>query len=83
MTPTDQNSTPEQPVAIRRTGRRRVSTTAVPGSDPDPQSTAGRTPERATEDTDVAWGDARSNGPSTGSGENDERLRLDKPPHWQ
>lgn len=73
-------------VEIKRTGRRRVSTSAVPGSDPDPQSATGR-PERAAEDTDLAWGQVGAVPPagrdSAARGENDERLKLDKPPHWQ
>lgn len=48
---------------------------AAPGTDPAPQSGQGApAPQRAAEDTDVAW-----NG---GTDSNDERLRQDVPPHW-
>ncbi|WP_159084861.1 hypothetical protein [Planctomonas deserti] len=51
----------------------------MPGSDPTPQrEVPGAAPVRASEDTDQAWGDR----PASGSGENDERLRRDVPPHW-
>ncbi len=59
MPPSDEaegQATGEQ--SVRR--HRRVSTRAVPGSDPNPQ------PEPARHS----------------SGENDERLKADKPPHW-
>ncbi|GAA2231202.1 hypothetical protein N1031_07540 [Herbiconiux moechotypicola] len=73
---------------VRKSGRRRVSTDAVPGSDPTPQAGEG-SPVRATEDTDAAWGGAagrpRASGASGAAGrpsENDERLKRDVPPHW-
>jgi hypothetical protein len=66
-------------VAVRKTGRRRVSTDPVPGSDPTPQATPEGAPVRASEDTDEAWGDRA---PGSSSGPNDERLKRDVPPHW-
>lgn len=33
-------------------------------------------PDRATEDTDAAWGEREGDG-------NDERLHRDRPPHWE
>lgn len=39
-----------------------------------------RRDETAFEDTDLAWGDARS--PEAAGSGNDRRLRDDKPPHW-
>jgi len=51
---------------------RRVQTPPAPGSDPTPQ-----VPERvevASEDASTSWGDR--------GGENDDRLRQDKPPHY-
>jgi len=48
-----------------RRARRRVTTTAPPGSDPAPaRAPLTAEPERH------------------GSGENDDRLRADKPPHY-
>jgi hypothetical protein len=44
----------------RRRKHRRVTTKAVPGTDPEPQKEP----------------------PRHEGGENDERLRQDKPPHW-
>jgi hypothetical protein len=44
----------------RRRKHRRVTTKAVPGTDPEPQKEP----------------------PRHRGGENDERLRQDKPPHW-
>ncbi|MCS5714658.1 hypothetical protein NVV95_08845 [Herbiconiux sp. CPCC 205716] len=72
---------------VKKVGRRRVATSAVPGSDPTPQTGPDGQPVRAAEDTDQAWGVApRTNGggASGASGEqpNDERLRRDVPPHW-
>ncbi|MFB2554835.1 hypothetical protein [Herbiconiux liangxiaofengii] len=68
------------PPGIRRTGRRRVSTTAAPGSDPTPQALPERAPVRAAEDTDESWGDRPAAAGS--SGPNDDRLKRDVPPHW-
>jgi hypothetical protein len=48
---------PDEP---RRRKHRRVTTKAVPGTDPEPQKEP----------------------PRHEGGENDERLRQDKPPHW-
>jgi high-mobility group nucleosome-binding domain-containing protein 2 len=62
---------------VKRTGRRRVSTDAVPGSDPAPQRADGSPVERAGEDDDRSWG-----GSPKPDDKNDERLKLDKPPHW-
>lgn len=65
----------------RKRGPRRARTEPVPGSDPTPQrEVPGAAPVRASEDTDQAWGDRPASG--GGSGENDERLRRDVPPHW-
>jgi hypothetical protein len=50
----------EHPEEPRRRKHRRVTTKAVPGTDPEPQKEPPRHP----------------------GGENDERLRQDKPPHW-
>jgi hypothetical protein len=66
-------------MSVRRTGRRRVSTDPVPGSDPTPQGAPEGTPVRAAEDTDESWGD-RPDGATAGP--NDERLKRDVPPHW-
>ncbi|QJU52624.1 hypothetical protein SCB71_04540 [Herbiconiux sp. KACC 21604] len=68
---------------VRKTGRRRVSTDAVPGSDPAPQTAlpaSSPEPTRAAEDTDEAWGakPPRASAP----GPNDARLLRDVPPHW-
>ncbi|WP_368497080.1 hypothetical protein [Herbiconiux sp. A18JL235] len=71
---------------VKKTGRRRVSTDAVAGSDPTPQTAPpGSTtaPTRAAEDTDEAWGAAPAASPARASeGPNDDRLRRDVPPHW-
>ncbi|WP_435080049.1 hypothetical protein [Clavibacter michiganensis] len=49
----------------------------MPGSDPTPQA-APRVPAvPAAEDAPQGWGDA-----PTASDANDDRLRLDRPPHW-
>ncbi|WP_066044107.1 hypothetical protein [Herbiconiux solani] len=64
-------------VEVKRTGRRRVSTEPVAGSDPTPQDVPDVTPVRAAEDRD----DVPASSPAT-RGENDDRLRQDKPPHW-
>jgi hypothetical protein len=65
-------------IPVRRTGRRRVTTDAVAGSDPTPQRADGSAVEKADEDTDASWG-----APSPrGSDRNDDRLKLEKPPHW-
>ena len=70
------SATPVPPV--RRTGRRRVTTDAAAGSDPTPQRADGSPVEKADEDTDVSWGDPSPRG----SDKNDDRLKLEKPPHW-
>jgi high-mobility group nucleosome-binding domain-containing protein 2 len=62
---------------IRRTGRRRVTTDPVPGTDPAPQKADGSPVERAAEDADESWGGGRK-----ADDKNDERLKRDKPPHW-
>ena len=66
-------------MSVRKTGRRRVSTDPVPGSDPRPQATPEGAPVRATEDTDESWGDRP---PLATAGPNDDRLKRDVPPHW-
>lgn len=60
---------------VRRTSRR-AQLPAVPGTDPTPQAVPKQTdaPVRAGEDTPQAWGDR--------SDSNDDRLKLDVPPHW-
>ena len=60
---------------VRRS--RRASTAPVPGSDPTPQADAQGTAVRAAEDAPQGWGDAPA-----ASDANDDRLRLDRPPHW-
>ena len=69
-------------IEVKRTGRRRVSTAAAPGSDPTPQALPNGTPVRATEDEDDTWGSIPSPRPTGASTENDARLKADKPPHW-
>ncbi|MBF4635598.1 hypothetical protein ITJ38_14385 [Agreia pratensis] len=55
-----------------------MTTDAVAGSDPTPQRADGSAVEKADEDTDASWG-----APSPrGSDRNDDRLKLEKPPHW-
>jgi high-mobility group nucleosome-binding domain-containing protein 2 len=63
----------------RRPARRsrRASTAPVPGSDPTPQADAHEAAVRAAEDAPQGWGDAPA-----ASDANDDRLRLDRPPHW-
>ncbi|PPF60842.1 hypothetical protein C5C13_02800 [Clavibacter michiganensis] len=60
---------------VRRS--RRASTAPVPGSDPTPQADAHEAAVRAAEDAPQGWGDAPA-----ASDANDDRLRLDRPPHW-
>ena len=66
-------------MTVRKTGRRRVSTDPVPGSDPTPQAVPDGSPVRAAEDTDESWGDRP---PPSAAGPNDDRLKQDVPPHW-
>ncbi|OUE22178.1 hypothetical protein BFL34_00219 [Clavibacter michiganensis] len=63
----------------RRPARRsrRASTPPVPGSDPTPQAAARAPAVPAAEDAPQGWGDAPA-----ASDANDDRLRLDRPPHW-
>ncbi|OUE23221.1 hypothetical protein BFL36_07575 [Clavibacter michiganensis] len=49
----------------------------MPGSDPTPQADAHAPAVRAAEDAPQGWGDAPA-----ASDANDDRLRLDRPPHW-
>ncbi|KZC95280.1 hypothetical protein AWH51_09065 [Clavibacter tessellarius] len=56
---------------------RRASTPPVPGSDPTPQADARVPAVRAAEDAPQGWGDAPASADT-----NDDRLRLDRPPHW-
>jgi hypothetical protein len=49
-----------------------VQTPPAPGSDPTPQ--ALDRVEVASEDASASWGDR--------GGENDDRLKQDKPPHY-
>ncbi|WP_440694981.1 hypothetical protein [Clavibacter nebraskensis] len=56
---------------------RRASTPPVPGSDPTPQAAARAPAVPASEDAPQGWGDAPA-----ASDANDDRLRLDRPPHW-
>jgi hypothetical protein len=60
---------------VRRRGRR-VIREGAPGADPAPlrRPKGADAPERATEDTDAAWGDR--------PGANDEELKRNVPPHW-
>jgi hypothetical protein len=69
---------------VKKVGRRRVATSAVPGSDPTPQTGPDGEPVRAAEDTDQAWGVTApgGGGGASGAGANDERLKQDVPPHW-
>ncbi|NQX36373.1 hypothetical protein [Herbiconiux sp. VKM Ac-2851] len=69
---------------VKKVGRRRVATSAVPGSDPTPQTGPDGEPVRAAEDTDQAWGvtSPSGGGGASGTGPNDERLKQDVPPHW-
>ncbi|AJW78345.1 hypothetical protein [Clavibacter michiganensis] len=60
---------------VRRS--RRASTPPVPGSDPTPQAAARAPAVPAAEDAPQGWGDAPA-----ASDANDDRLRLDRPPHW-
>lgn len=77
--PEESNDPAETPgLRVRRTGRRRVTTDAVAGSDPAPQLSDGSAVEKADEDTDASWGDPSPRG----SDKNDDRLKLEKPPHW-
>lgn len=54
----------------------RVSRPGAIGTDPAPQADDDD-PHRTWEETDAAWG-----GGTRSSGENDEQLRRDVPPHW-
>lgn len=55
---------------------RRAQRPGAVGSDPTPQRVQRRVePVRASENTDVAWGENRVDS-------NDARLRQDVPPHW-
>ncbi|MFD3447056.1 hypothetical protein ACFDTO_20865 [Microbacteriaceae bacterium 4G12] len=75
----EQSGADRSAAAPKKRGPRRARTQPVAGSDPTPQrEVPGAAPVRASEDTDQAWGDR----PASGSGENDERLRRDVPPHW-
>jgi hypothetical protein len=69
---------------VKKVGRRRVATSAVPGSDPSPQTGPDGERVRAAEDTDQAWGITPSSGGggASGAGANDEQLKRDVPPHW-
>ncbi|KAM9863093.1 hypothetical protein ACI1US_01096 [Leucobacter sp. BZR 635] len=66
--------------AVRRVrGSRRVQRPAPEGVDPTPSDHS--LTARATEDKPEGWGGA-SPGRAKPAGENDDRLKLDKPPHW-
>ena len=67
------------PVIRRVRGSRRAQRPAPRGVDPTPNDHA--LSARAAEDTPQGWGGAPANRPKE-SGENDSRLRADKPPHW-
>jgi hypothetical protein len=54
-------------------GRRRARLTAAPGSTTEPVPADERAGEQA---------DAAASAPSSERGPNDDRLRLDKPPHY-
>jgi hypothetical protein len=69
-------------VDVRKVGRRRVATAAVPGSDPTPQAVGDGAPVRAAEDTDQAWGERGDAARASAPGPNDDRLKQDVPPHW-
>ncbi|MDO5494225.1 MAG: toxin [bacterium] len=68
----------------RRTRRRRVIVLSevdrrlleegVQTTRPGPAAPVRALPDRASGDTDIAWGDARDS--------NDRRLEEDVPPHW-
>lgn len=47
---------------------------ARPAARPTDRSTDALLAARSADDSDVGWGDGRD--------DNDDRLRLDKPPHW-
>ncbi|WP_416445268.1 hypothetical protein AB3K78_00675 [Leucobacter sp. HNU] len=67
---------------------RRASRPAPEGVDPHPSGHP--LGDRASEDRPESWGDGarggaaakRARGSGTAAGENDERLRRDRPPHW-
>ena len=61
---------------------RRAQRPAPEGVDPHPSDHA--LTSRAGEDKPEAWGEASKKRakPSGASGENDDRLQQDKPPHW-
>ncbi|GAA1316599.1 hypothetical protein ACFSWE_15105 [Leucobacter albus] len=65
---------------VRRVrGSRRAQRPAAAGVDPSPGDHA--LTARAAEDKPEAWGGAPVRR-ATQVGENDDRLRADKPPHW-
>ncbi|WP_127573476.1 hypothetical protein [Georgenia faecalis] len=75
-------ATPGLPPGKRPAGERSGAPTPVPedGATPGPTEPATPVrepvlPDRASEDSDTAWGEYRGDS-------NDDRLRRDKPPHW-
>ncbi|WP_157000580.1 hypothetical protein [Leucobacter komagatae] len=60
-------------------GSRRAQRPAPAGVDPTPGDHS--LASRATEDKPEGWGETPARRPA-GTGENDERLKVDKPPHW-
>lgn len=66
------------PGARQRRGPRRASRPAAAGTDPHPSQHV--LTSKAGEDRPEGWGDVSA--PLRGAGENDARLRLDRPPHW-
>lgn len=69
----------ERPQGARQRGSRRAQRAAPEGVDPTPSDHS--LTARATEDAPEGWGGTPVRR-AKAAGENDERLKIDKPPHW-
>ncbi|MFT4259226.1 hypothetical protein [Microbacterium sp.] len=61
---------------VRVPGSRRARLTAVPGTDPQPETRS------ADQEADAAPSASGAKGRSAAKGPNDDRLRQDVPPHY-
>lgn len=72
MSAEDDKTAPRQPI-VRQRGARRAKLLPAPNTDPSPEAPIDR------EDGGVASAEPGAPG---SRGENDDRLRRDRPPHW-
>jgi hypothetical protein len=73
---------PRQAV-VKAPGRaRRAKLTPAPDTDPSPEAPVGLRDEAVTGVADAASATSAVHQRKAEPGENDERLRRDRPPHW-